>query len=288
MRSQRLIDALQWGTGCLQRNGIENPRREVEFLLLYLLGWTQSHLYLNAEAWLPRDDLFAFQDLIRRRREHIPLPYLTGQTEFMGAEFLVNQETMIPRPETEILVDGALKKLRSVNREPLTVVDVGTGCGNIAISLAKTIPCRVYAIDISGGALRIATKNAQDLGVDIISLRGDLFGPLEKLGLEGKVDLVISNPPYIATGDFSALAPEVRSFEPRVALDGGKDSLKFYPPIIKGSALYLKRSGYLALEMGAGQAEKVKKLILRNGHFQYPEVIKDYSGIDRVIIAKKQ
>ena len=265
MESQRLIDALQGGSNCLRQQGIENSRREAEFLLIHLLSCTQTHLYLNSEEWLQRDDLFAFHDLIRQRGEHIPLPYLTGQTEFMAVEFLVNQETMIPRPETEILVDGALKKLRSVNREnsqPLTVVDVGTGCGNVAITLAKTLPCRTFAVDISAGALRIAAKNAQDLGVDIIFLRGDLFGSLEELGLEGKVDLVISNPPYIATGDFSALAPEVSRFEPRVALDGGEDGLKFYPPVIKGAALYLKRSGYLALEMGIGQAEKVKKLIL--------------------------
>ncbi|MCD5390454.1 peptide chain release factor N(5)-glutamine methyltransferase [candidate division NPL-UPA2 bacterium] len=287
MKSQRLIDALEWGSNCLEEEGIENPRRGAEFLLLYLLGWTQTHLYLNAEAWLRQDDLSAFQDLIRRRAQHFPLQYLTGRTEFRGGEFLVNQETMIPRPETEILVDGALKKLRSINREPLTVIDVGTGCGNIAITLAKSLPCRVYATDISAGALRAAAKNAQASGVDIIFLRGDLFGPIEELGLEGKVDLVISNPPYIATGDFSALSPEVSQFEPRLALDGGKDGLKFYPPIIKGAARYLKASGYLALEMGAGQAEKVKKLILENGHFQYPEIIKDYSGIDRVIIAEK-
>lgn len=287
MKSQRVIDALQGGSDCLQRQGIEKARSEAEFLLLYLLNCTQTHLYLNAEEWLHRDELFAFHGLIRRRSRHLPLQYLTGQSEFIGAEFLVNQETMIPRPETEMLVERALKKLRKRNPQLSTVVDVGTGCGNIAITLAKALPCRTFAIDISIGALRVAGRNAQDFGVDIIFLRGNLFAPLEKLGLEGKVDLVISNPPYIATGDFSALAPEVSRFEPRLALDGGEDGLEFYPPIIEGGALYLKRGGYLALEIGVGQADKVKEFVLRNGYFQYPEIIKDYSGIDRVIIAEK-
>ncbi|NOX97335.1 MAG: peptide chain release factor N(5)-glutamine methyltransferase [Nitrospirae bacterium] len=304
-KSWRLVDALKWGSGYLEEQGIEMSLLESQLLLGHVLNRGQSYLYLNFEEFLSAESLSSFRNLIERRKERIPWQYLTGQAEFMSGDFLVNEKVLIPRPETEILVEAALKKIKSwhaIQSQFLTpnsyfpIIDIGTGCGNIAITLSKTLPCQVYALDISESALQVARENAQRLGSgqEITFLQGDMFalgrpGPGAIFrGLEGKVDLLISNPPYVSTSELDSLQPEVSCFEPRAALDGGEDGLKFYPPLIEGAVTFLRPGGYLALEMGINQAKVVEQLIIEKNRFHYPEIIKDYSGIERVIIARKR
>jgi len=308
MKPWRLTEALEWGSRHLGEQGIEKPRLEARLLLGHALEQGQEYLYLNSEEVVPEERLSSFRKLVERRRERIPWQYLLGHSEFMSLDLLVNEEVMIPRPETEILVEAALNKLgiRSsvfgirqkptiVNRQPTTdnrlpvFIDLGTGSGNIAIALAK-FPCRVYALDISAAALQVAGVNARRCAVDrsITFLQDDIFALGKLEGLEGKADLLISNPPYVATCQLDELQPEVSRFEPRLALDGGKDGLNFYPPLIERATVFLHRGGYLALEVGIGQAEVVKGLIIEASQFCLPEVIKDYAGIERVIVARKR
>jgi len=305
-KAWRLVDALEWGSGYLEEQGIEMSKLESQLLLGHVLNRGQSYLYLNFEELLSAESLSSFRNLIERRKERIPWQYLTGQAEFMARDFLVNEKVLIPRPETEILVEAALKKIKSrpavqsrfltPNSYLPTIVDIGTGCGNIAVTLSKTLPCQVYALDISESALQVARENAQRLGSgqEITLLQGDMFalgppGPGAIFrGLEGKVDLLISNPPYVSTSELDSLQPEVSCFEPRAALDGGEDGLKFYPPLIEGAVTFLRPGGYLALEMGINQAKVVERLIIGKNRFHSPEIIKDYSGIERVIIARKR
>ncbi len=315
-KAWRLVDALEWGSKYLEEQGIEESRREARLFLEDILNRRSDYLYLNSEKLLSAESLSSFRNLVKRRKERIPWQYLTGHTEFMGWDFLVNEEVLIPRPETELLVEAALKRLLT---EParrhfggdyglLTVIDLGTGCGNIAIALAKALPIRVYALDISEAALRVARANAKRLAVEemITFFPGDIFTPGKPEGLslvkeniilapglipedlKGRADLVISNPPYVATDELDQLQPEVGRFEPWKALDGGEDGLKFYPPLIEKAAIWLRPGGYLALEMGINQAEAIKRLVVKKNQFHYPEIVKDYSGIERVIIAQKQ
>lgn len=315
-KAWRLVDALGWGSKYLEEQGIEGSRLEARFLLQHVLNQKQDYLYLNSEELLSTESLSSFHYLVKCRKERVPWQYLIGQAEFMGRDFLVSEEVLIPRPETEILVEAVLKRLltgsgcRHLGGDCglLTVIDLGTGCGNIAITLAKSLPAQVYALDISEAALRVAGMNAERFDVEkaitfspgnICAFNGSdsLFLPGESItsaprlilgDLEGKADLIISNPPYVATGEFDRLQPEVSRFEPRKALDGGEDGLKFYPPLIEGATVWLRSGGYLALEMGINQAEAVKRLVVKKNQFHYPEIVKDYSGIERVIIAQKQ
>ncbi len=303
-----MTEALEWGSRHLGEQGIEKPRLEARLLLGHALERGQEYLYLNSEEVVPEERLSSFRKLVERRKERIPWQYLLGHSEFMSLDLLVNEEVMIPRPETEILVETALNKLgvrcsvfgirqkpTTANRQPITdnrlpvFIDLGTGCGNIAIALAK-FPCQVYALDISAAALQVAGVNARRCAVHklITFMQDDIFALRKLEGLEGKADLLISNPPYIATCRLDKLQPEVSRFEPRLALDGGEDGLKFYPPLIERAALFLHQGGYLALEVGIGQAEVVKGLIIETSRFCSPEVIKDYAGIERVVVAQKR
>lgn len=307
----RLVDALEWGSKYLEERGIEGFLLEARFFLRHVLNRGSDYLYLNSEELLSAESLSSFQNLIERRKERIPWQYLTGHAEFMGWDFLVNEEVLIPRPETEILVEAVRERLVAKEYGLLTIIDLGTGCGNIAISLAKilsTLPAQVYALDVSEAALQVARMNARRLAVEeaITFFTGDIFAlngseglPLSREsvaavprlilgGLEGKADLVISNPPYVVTDELDRLQPEVSRFEPRKALDGGEDGLEFYPPLIEKATVWLRSGGYLALEIGMNQAEAVKWLVAEKNRFLYPEIIKDYSGIERVIIAQKQ
>ncbi len=316
-KAWRLVDALEWGSKYLEEQGIEGPRLEARLFLEDVLNRGQDYLYLNSEELLSAESLSSFRNLVERRKERIPWQYLIGHSEFMSWDFLVNEEVMIPRPETELLVEAALEKVESLklkvescdsdDAQLWTIVDLGTGCGNIAITLAKILPAQVYALDISEAALRVARMNAKRLEVEkaITFFSGDIFALRELEGLssiqendfpasglilkdlKGRVDLVISNPPYIVTDELDELQPEVSRFEPRQALDGGEDGLKFYPSLIEEAVILLRPGGYLALEMGINQAEAVKQLVIKRNQFHCPEIIKDYSGIERVIIAEK-
>ena len=254
---------------------------EAEILLENVLGMKRFGLLMSYEERIKESSFKTFKGLLRKRIENMPLSYIIGETEFMSLPFTVNQDVLIPRPETEVLVEKVLSALEEKSR----VVDLGTGCGNIAVSLAKYLSCSVTAIDISGKALKIADINAGKNGVrqNVNFFCGNMFTPINSTN--EKFDLVISNPPYVRSGEIPYLSKEVCNYEPSMALDGGKDGLMFYRIIGMNAASFLKPTGFAAVEVGYGQAKDVCGIFRR--HFHSIEIIKDYSGIDRILIARK-
>ena len=287
-----VLRALDWATQELARQGFESPRLEAEVLLGHTLGMGRVDLYLHFDRPLTPQELSAFKSHLAKRLEHFPLQYITGRTQFMSSELLVCPGVFIPRPETEVLVEEVIVRLRrrSEGEAPLVIVDLGTGCGNIAISLAREFPqARVYAVDVSPEAVAIARENAVRNGVagSIHFLVGDLFEPLKGRGLEGGVDLLVSNPPYIPRGEMGSLPPEVGLFEPREALDGGQDGMDFHRRIVAQAPDFKNPGAWLALEVGEGQAQRARSMLLSDGKFRGVEVIKDYAGIERVVIGER-
>ncbi|MBU4561728.1 peptide chain release factor N(5)-glutamine methyltransferase [bacterium] len=293
---------------------------EAEVLLKSCLEIENVELYLNPDRHLSHYELNLLAEAIEKRKNHLPLAYITGEKEFYSLEFRVTPDTFIPRPETEFLVEAVLKKIldpgslileknqhpASSIQHPVNIIDLGTGCGNIAATLARYIPhSKIYATDISKKALGVAKENARRHRVEdrITFLEGDLFSPLENRHLKGKIDFLVSNPPYVIKSEIDSLMPEVANYEPRIALDGGEDGLSFYRRIIEGAAQYLKSlprrpastakrgeqagQGYLVLELGIDQAPQVKEMIEKTSKFESIEIIKDYSGIERVIVARR-
>ena len=295
-------EALSWAEEYLQVQGVPDCKTEAEYLLAYLLNCKRSWLYLNCNQTVDSYDLRRFTDFIERRIKREPSQYILGEQEFWGLTFKVNGDVLIPRPETEILVEWALKTMRAGEAEkrrngeqysPIhrftdsPILDLCTGSGCIAISLAKEIPnSRVFAVDISEKALDVARENAEryDVADRITFLNGDLFEPLN--GLNIKADIIVSNPPYISKKMFQELQPEVKNYEPVTALYGGGDGLDFYRRIISESPAYLTQGGHLILEIGYGQAEKIKRLIERSDVFGDISITKDFAGIDRMIKAR--
>ena len=276
-----------------KNKGIKNSERETEILLSYSLEMSRSEIYLNSNRALKDIEKKQLEKKIQKRIDKIPLQYITEHQEFMGMDFLIEKGVLIPRPETEILVEEVIKRLKNYKySNNLKVVDLGTGTGIIAVSIAKFIEeIIIYATDISKKSLQVALKNAQKhyCKDKIIFIQGDLFKPfigrIEKNSLDG----IISNPPYINSYDFKSLPPEIKNNEPKIALSGGIDGLDYYRKIIRKSPYYLKKSGFIALEVGAGQAKEVKELILKEHNFkQNVEIFKDYSGIERVVIAYRK
>ena len=262
---------------------------ETELLFTELLGCDRLALYLNRNLPVDKRVSFAAAEVLKQRISGIPFAYITGKTEFMGMEFSVDSRVLIPRQDTEVLVETVLVCMKDRKLCPggARFLDVGTGSGNIAVSLACFLPgISVVATDISGEALSVAKKNALAHNVDsrILFIQTDaVHMPVLK---EGRFDCIISNPPYIPTSDIAALDPEVLR-EPRLALDGGTDGLDFYRAIISGAASLLKHNGFLFFEIGYGQKESVVSLCEESGFLKFERGVKDYSGIDRVIVAKK-
>ncbi len=290
--------AIDWAFQYLERRKIENSHLNAELLLSYVLGKTRLNLYLEREYLLSPSELSLFKELVIRRSHYIPLAYLTEEQDFMGLKFKVTPDVHIPRPETEILVEKSLETIKRMvfpveseeTSDALVIIDLGTGCGNIAIKLAEELEkSKVYAIDISSKALKVAQGNARFHNLDkkISFLLGDLFFPLAHLELEGKVNLIISNPPYVSSKEMDNLPSEVKR-EPGVALEGGGDGLSAYRRIISQSAKFLGKAGSLALEIGYKQAEGVRELILAQEELSTPQVILDYGGIERVILTRKR
>ena len=270
--------------------GIMNPDREAEILLSYFLEMSSSEIYLNSDRILKDIEKTQLEKKIHKRIEKIPLQYISKHQEFMGMDFLVEKGVLIPRPETEILVEEVIRKLK--NYKCSRVADLGTGTGIIAVSIAKFIEdVIIYATDISKKSLQIALKNAQKHGCKnkIIFLQGDLFEPFIGIIKKNSLDGIISNPPYIDSHDFESLPPEIKDNEPKVALSGGIDGLDYYRKIIKKSPHYLKKNGFMALEVGFNQSKIVKELIIKENNFnQNIEITKDYLGIERVVIAYRK
>lgn len=269
------LKVLTWTKEYLAGKGVENARLEAEWLLCEVLSLDRVGLYLNFDKPLSDVELTAFRQMVSRRARREPLQHILGTQEFMGLEFKVSPAVLIPRHDTETLLQEALRVVPQGAR----VLDIGTGSGCVAISLAKNLPgVTVVSVDISAAALELARQNATDNSVEVDFRLGSLFEPVA-----GETfDLVVSNPPYIPTADIESLEPEVRDFEPRNALDGGTDGLDFYRQIIKTAPEYLAQEGWLLVEVGIGQAADVSQMLAENGFFGIYSA-KDLGNIDRVV-----
>lgn len=258
---------------------------ETEILLAHTLGLKRIELHTNHKKVLSQAELSRFKSLIKRRSKHEPIAYITNRQPFMSLDFYVDRSVLIPRPETEELVELTIDLIKSspVTRHPLLVADIGTGCGAIAISLAKYLPdIKVIGIDSSPDAIKIAQRNAEHHKVDnrCQFIIGNMLEPLKE-----KFDIIVSNPPYIPSDDIDHLEPDVKDWEPRKALDGGKDGLSCIRKLIQESPKYLKKEGFLVFEFGINQAEKIKELT--KGVFQEIKIIKDASGKERFFLGRK-
>jgi release factor glutamine methyltransferase len=281
------------GTVTLMRAGIERAGLEASWLLEHALRRTRLDLRVNDAQRVEGEGLRRATSLLARRAQREPLQYLLGTQEFCGLEFEVEPGVLIPRPETELLVETAVRcagTQPAAGRRPV-IVDLGTGSGCIALSLARRLPLAVlYAADCSAEALRVARRNAERHGAvgQVTFLEGDLLKPLQARGLTGRVDILVSNPPYIAEHEWEALQPEVRLFEPRIALAGGEDGLAVYRRLVREAAGLLNTTGWLIMEVGQGQAESVRTLIEATGRYGTVEIRPDQAGIDRVVCAQKR
>ena len=280
-----VLELLRWTTGYLEGRGVTSPRSEAEMLLCHTLGLDRLGLYLHHDRPLCPEELARFKPLLLKRAKGFPLQYILGKTEFFGVTLRIHPPVFIPRPETEVLVEAVLERLKDEG-SPL-IADVGTGSGNIAIALAKNLEeARIFATEISPAALLLARENAQANGVSsrIYFLSGDLLLPLRDLEIPGGLDAVVSNPPYIPTGDLPDLPQEVKH-EDRRALDGGEDGTRFHRRLAAESREFLRPGGLLAMEVGDGQAERVAEILEGYG-WEKVETLEDLSGTERVVLAR--
>lgn len=273
-------DYLEKGIEKLKRAGITEAKLDARLLLEYACGTEYSTLYAHPDREVTAEEQEKYEELIDRRAAREPVAYILGKWDFMGLSYKVTRDVLIPEQDTETLVEEGLRYLE----DGMRVLDLCTGSGCIALSLLHyTNDTSAVGTDISGAALEIAKENADTNGLSerIEFLETDLFPGKDA----GKFDIIVSNPPYIRTGVIQGLAPEVKDYEPMLALDGSEDGLVFYRRIIEGAGEYLFTSGYLIMEIGYDQAESVTALLTENGRYHDIEVIKDYAGNDRVVRA---
>ena len=272
----------------LGQAGVENAAQESRWLVAHALGLEQHHLASKAEQPVA-DDLWARAEmLVARRAAHEPLQYILGTQEFCGLEFYVTPAVLIPRPETELLVQEALRVV-DFNKEAV-LVDVGTGSGCVAVTLATILShARIVALDRSAEALAIAKNNAERHGVSgrIDWIEGDLLAPLRDQGLAGTVDVIVSNPPYIAEADWADLQLEVREFEPRSALVSGPQGTEFHERLLRESVEFLIPGGSLVMEIGQGQLPAVRRIVEQVGRYEALQVVQDEAGIERIVIVHR-
>jgi release factor glutamine methyltransferase len=290
MRS--IKEALREAASFLRRQGIAAPRREAELILAFLLAQETVHFYAHGEAEFPADLKAKYEEMLQRRGRRVPLAYLTGEKEFMGLPFRVKEGVLIPRPETEHLVETVLQWSREIfpgtaDGQPLHILDLGTGCGNIAVSLAYLLPeAFVLGVDSSAAALALARLNAQKIGVDARvkffcgEFRGFFAQNIQRF------PVIVSNPPYIPRPEIPFLPPEVQN-EPLLALNGGKDGLDAYRTIFSSVREALYSPGLLALEVGENQAADVLALGRQAG-FIKARIVPDLAGRERVVAFSDQ
>ena len=278
----RLLD---WTTKFFQQKGSESPRLDSEVLLAHALGCKRIDLYTRHTEEAPEQGRQRFRELVRQRIEGCPVAYLVGRKEFFSLEFEVNRAVLIPRPDTECVVDECLRLAKGM-AEP-AVLDIGTGSGCLAVAVAKHHKtAQVTAVDISPEALAVASRNAAKHGVAerIRFLRGDLFAPLSG----ERFDFILSNPPYIPHDDLAKLPPGVRDYEPHGALDGGDDGFAVFERLIADAPAYLKPGGYLLIEIGAPQERPARERLERHTGCESAKMAPDGSGHPRVLIARWQ
>lgn len=282
-----LRSALLRGAEFLRDAGIDSAQLDAEVLLGHVLGIEKAQLYSALGEPLSAGHRLRFQEVLERRSWREPVAYITGRKEFWSLEFIVGPGVLIPRPETELLVEIALDRLKSTTSGTPNILDLGTGSGIIAVCLAKErIEANIVAVDIDSSALEFARTNGRRHGVSerMDLIHDDLFAAL---GRKPLFDLIVSNPPYVRTGDLSLLAPEISRWEPMIALDGGPDGVEYYRRVIGVAHEYLAPGSSIVLEMGADMAPVVTELFARSGRYGPASVYQDYGGKDRVIAAMK-
>jgi release factor glutamine methyltransferase len=278
-----VLEVIQRSAEFLQQKGVESPRLQIELMLAHALQVPRLKLYLNFDRALTEEELARLREMVRRRAAREPLQHILGTTSFCGLEIKCSRAALVPRPETELLAERAWKFLAGV--ASARALDFGTGTGCIAIAVAVNAPgAMVHAVDVSPDAIALAQENAQmNSAADRIHFHsGDGFNAVPG-GL--RFHLIVSNPPYIASREIETLQPEVREFDPRLALEGGVDGLDFYRRIALEALSFLEPTGKVTLEFGDGQAEAVKK-IFENEKWIVEEIVPDYSARPRILIAR--
>ncbi len=269
--------ALKEGTAFLKGSGILEAETDAWLLLSFVCGIDRTAYYLKMREEMPDSQRLSYEASLKERARRVPLQHITGEQEFMGLRFLVSRDVLIPRQDTEILVEEAIKRIAP----GMDVLDLCTGSGCIAISLKKSVPgISIKASDKSGRALRMAQKNAKLNQADVAFVESDLFR-----AITGTFDMIVSNPPYIPTGEILRLMPEVRDHEPVLALDGSEDGLSFYRNMIRDARGYLRKGGFLLLEIGSEQGKDVSALLCGHG-YRETAIIKDLAGLDRVAVGR--
>lgn len=275
------IELLKLGENVLKKENIQDSHIKASILLQYVLNQTKQHLIINSEEIVEPSKINEYNNYLQLIIQGTPIQYITNHQQFMALDFYVDENVLIPQPDTEILVEEGLKIIKEQNME---VLDLCTGSGAIAVSIAHYCQnSTVTATDISKEALEVARKNANLNNVNIEFIESDLFDELT----ERSFDIILSNPPYIETDTINTLVKDVQS-EPHLALDGGKDGLKFYRRILAEAHKYLKTDGYLMLEIGYNQGNAVINLEHHNLKLITKQTIKDLAGNDRVVIFQKE
>ena len=289
-KTWQLIDVLKEATVYLKSKGIENPRLNAERLMGHALGLSRLDLYLRFEQPLSPQERETYKILLRRRADHEPLQYILGETEFMSLPFKVTPEVLIPRPETEIMVEKAIELIRLIfdHNTIVSVLDIGTGCGNISISLVENLKnLRILAIDKISAAIKISKENAERNNT-INCIEFQVLDVMKSDFIERcnqKFNVIVSNPPYVSTSEYKILSDEIRNYEPRIALEAGEDGLIFYHRFFQLLPSMLTKPGLALFEIGETQAYQIKSIFSKNSHLEI-QILNDYSHKDRLALIK--
>jgi release factor glutamine methyltransferase len=293
-----VLDTVKKLSRSLEEHGVETTEKEAEMLVRHGLEITALEMYRDNQE-LNKDQIQTVEGMAGRRMKREPLQYILGHESFFDLKLLVGPGVLIPRPETEYMASHAIEEVKNyalkyiskTNNSSPRILDICTGCGCLALILAKEFPdAAVYGADVSEDALRYAHKNAELNGIRNVSfLKGPYFQPVERmlsqLCAPVTFDIIISNPPYVRTGEIEGLHPEIRDWEPRIALDGGQDGLDVYREIVPEAGRFLRKDGLIMLEVGAGQAQNVADICASTGYAQI-EMLRDLSGIERIVQAR--
>ncbi|MEO8168408.1 MAG: peptide chain release factor N(5)-glutamine methyltransferase [bacterium] len=280
-----VLSLIEWSTNHLHERQFDEARLHTELLLAHVMDCTRLHLYTNFDRPLTLTELAQFKELLKRRLTHEPLQYILGETEFMGLPFVVNKHVLIPRQETELLVEKAIEYIDACEKENVEVLDLGTGSGNISISIANfSKSAALSSVDISHEALAVAAANAERNHVSNVAfIHADMMSDF----LPGKMfDGIVSNPPYIALEEFDGLQPEVRDFEPRIATTDDRDGFTFIRRITQLADQKLHPDGFLLMEIAYNQSNEAKNIAVQSG-LKNVEIFADYSGNPRILSARK-
>ena len=283
-----LGEAIAESRRLLDQAGIESAEQEALWIVQHVLRLPAHHVVIDRDRLLASTELADVKGLVQRRVGREPLQYIFGTQEFCGLEFHVNPAVLIPRPETELLVEYVAQRISA--EQSATIVDVCTGSGCIAVAIARQRPrARLIATDLSSRSLDVARQNAirHSVGERIIWLEGNLLGALAGQKLEGQVDVIVSNPPYIAEADWAILQPEVRLFEPRGALVAGPQGTELHERLLQEACRYLSPGGALILEIGAGQARAIRQIVEQISGYRFHRLVYDEAGLERVVIVER-